>query len=146
MRPIERGPAPRANAEYGDAIFDSVDKLGRYCSYCERRLPTNLAVEHMSPMSLNEALKLDWINFLLGCVNCNSVKGDDDVAEEDVLWPDRHNTMRAIDYSAGGFVRAVEDLGYDLNRRTTGLLDLVGLHRHFADGYPDPAPKDLRWE
>ena len=100
----------------------------------------------MSPKLLNETLKLEWNNYLLGCVNCNSVKGVDDVADRDVLWPDRHNTMRAIDYSAGGFVRVVEDLSDELNRRTTGLLDLVGLHRHIAEGYPKPAPKDRRWE
>ena len=146
MRPIDRGSAPRAYAYYGDAIDDLAGRLGRYCSYCERRLPTNLAVEHMSPKSLHEELRLDWNNFLLGCVNCNSVKGDDDVAEGDVLWPDRHNTMRAIDYYPGGFVRAAEDLGDDLHRRSRRLLDLVGLHRHVADGFPEPAPRDRRWE
>lgn len=146
MRPIERGPAPRAYAHYGHAIDDLAMRLGRYCSYCERRLPTNLAVEHMAPKSLNEALKLDWNNFLLGCVNCNSVKGDVDVAENDILWPDRHNTMRAIDYSAGGFVRVAEDLDDELNERARGLLNLVGLHRHVANGYPEPAPRDERWE
>lgn len=146
MRPIDRGPVPLAYAGYGDAIDDLVNRLGRYCSYCERRLPANLAVEHMSPKSVNEALRLDWNNFLLGCVNCNSAKGDDDVAEGDVLWPDRHNTMRAIDYSAGGFVRVAEDLDDELNRRAKGLLNLVGLHRHVANGYPGPASRDRRWE
>ena len=74
MRPIDRGPAPRAYAEYGDSIGDLVDRLGRYCSYCERRLPTHLAVEHMAPKSLHEGRELDWCNFLLGCVNCNLSK------------------------------------------------------------------------
>ena len=100
MRPIDRGPAPRACTDYGDAIDDLMDGLGHYCSYCERRLPTNLAAEHMSPKSLNEALRLDWNNFLFGCVNCNSAKGDDDMAEGDVLWPDRRQHSRASDQAA----------------------------------------------
>ena len=146
MRPIDRGPAPRAYANYGDAIGDLVNRLGRYCSYCERRLPTNLAVEHMAPKSLHEALEVDWTNFLLGCVNCNSVKGDKDVADGDILWPDRHNTMLAIEYSPGGFVRVAEDLEDELNRRAKRLVNLIGLHRHVAEGYPEPSPRDRRYE
>ena len=117
MRPIDRGPAPRAYAEYGDAIGDLVDRLGRYCSYCERRLPTHLAVEHMAPKSLHEGRELDWFNFLLGCVNCNSTKGNKDVSDEDVLWPDQHNTMLAIEYSPGGFVQVAGKLDDGLRQR-----------------------------
>ena len=146
MRPIDRRSAPRDYANFGDAIDDLVDRLGRYCSYCERRLPTNLAVEHVAPKSLHNDLELEWTNFLLACVNCNSSKGDDDVADGDVLWPDRHNTMLAIDYSSGGFVRVAEDLDDELNRRAQGLISLVNLHRHVAEGYPNPTPRDRRWE
>jgi hypothetical protein len=100
----------------------------------------------MAPKSLHETLKLNWTNFLLACVNCNSVKGDEDIADRDVLWPDRHNTMLAINYSIGGFVRVAEDLGDELNRRAQRLVNLVGLHRHVAEGYPKPSPRDRRWE
>ena len=105
MRPVERGAAPREYARYGDAIDDLEERLGRYCSYCERRLPIGLAVEHMAPKSLHPDREVDWDNFLLGCTNCNSVKDVADVADGDILWPDRHNTMLAVAYSRGGFVR-----------------------------------------
>ena len=146
MRPIDRGPAPRVHTRYGDAIGDLAERLGRFCSYCERRLPTNLAVEHMAPKSVHEERELDWDNFLLGCVNCNSVKGDEDVPDGDVLWPDRHNTMLAIEYSSGGFVRVAGELGDELSRRARGLVDLVGLDRHVTEGWPEPSPRDRRWE
>ena len=145
MRPIDRGPAPRAYAEYGDSIGDLVDRLGRYCSYCERRLPTHLAVEHMAPKSLHEGRELDWCNFLLGCVNCNSTKGNKDVSDEDVLWPDQHNTMLAIEYSPGGFVQVAGELDDGLRRRARGLIDLVALDRHSAEGWPPPSDRDKRW-
>ena len=146
MRPVDRGPAPGVYVRYEDAVGDLVERLGRYCSYCERRLPTNLAVEHIAPKSLHGERELDWCNFLLGCVNCNSVKGTEDVADDDVFWPDRHNTMLAIEYSSGGFVRIAKELGDELSRRARGLVDLVGLDRHFAEGWPRPSPRDRRWE
>lgn len=52
MRPVERGDAPRIYRRYGDAIGDLEERLGTYCSYCERRLPVSLAVEHVVPKSL----------------------------------------------------------------------------------------------
>ena len=76
MRPVSRGAAPRTYSSYGDAIGDLEDRLGIYCSYCERRLPVSLAVEHMAPKSLHPDRELEWKNFLLGCTNCNSVKRD----------------------------------------------------------------------
>ena len=145
MRPIDRGPAPRAYGRYGDAIRDLEARLGRYCSYCERCLPTSLAVEHMAPKSLREERELDWWNFLLACVNCNSVKGDKDMSDEDVLWPDRHNTFLAIEYASGGFVRVAEELDDESRRRARGLVDLVGLDRHGTNGWPSPSKRDRRW-
>ena len=145
MRPVERGAAPRTYAQYGDAIGDLENRLGRYCSYCERRLPTSLAVEHMAPKSLHPDREREWSNFLLGCTNCNSVKGDTDVAEDHVLWPDRHNTMLALAYSRDGFVRFAEDLSPQLRRRAKALIDLVGLDRHGGHGKPEPTRRDRRW-
>ena len=145
MRPIDRGPAPRAYAAYGDAIGHLSERLGRYCSYCERRLPTHLAVEHVAPKSLHRGRELEWCNFLLGCFNCNSVKGDKDVSEENVFWPDRHNTIPAVEYSAGGFVRVSRGLDDRLRRRARSLVDLVGLDRHGARGWPRPTDRDWRW-
>ena len=147
MRPIERGPAPRVYAEYGDAIDDLVDRLGRYCSYCERRLPVSLAVEHMSPKDRHPDRELDWDNFLLGCTNCNSTKSNEDVSDDATLWPDRDNTLLALTYSRGGFVTLSEVvIGADLRARVSVLLDLVGLDRHIAHGWLRPTAKDKRWQ
>ena len=146
MRPVERGAAPRAYASCGDAIGDLEDRLGSYCSYCERRLPVSMAVEHMSPKSVYPGLELSWDNFLLGCTNCNSVKGDQDVADADTLWPDRDNPMLAIDYSKGGFVRVAGGLDPAILVRTQKLIGIVGLDRHKARNWPRPARKDKRWK
>ena len=146
MRPIERGPAPRSYAAYGDAIGDLRERLGSYCSYCERRLPASLAVEHVAPKSLYPDRELVWDNFLLGCANCNSVKGEKDVNDDDTLWPDRHNTMLALGYWKGGFVCVVQGLRPDIGRRARVLIDLVGLDRHDASGWPQPADRDERWK
>lgn len=146
MRPVERGAAPREYARYGDAIDDLEERLGRYCSYCERRLPIGLAVEHMAPKSLHPDREVDWDNFLLGCTNCNSVKDVADVADGDILWPDRHNTMLAVAYSRGGFVRLAEGLTPEQQRRARALIDLVGLDRHIGVRGQQPARRDQRWK
>ena len=95
MRPIDKGQAPRVYSAYGDAVGDLEARLGTYCSYCERRVPTGLAVEHKAPRNVHPGRELDWDNFLLSCSNSNSVKGDTDLADEDTLWPDLHNTLLA---------------------------------------------------
>ena len=150
MRPVERGAAPREYAKYGDAIGDLEERLGKYCSYCERRLPIGLAVEHMAPKKphrdhRDRDRELDWENFLLGCTNCNSVKGNTEVADADVLWPDRHNTMLAFAYSRGGLVRVAGGLTPDLQRRARALMELVGLDRHSQGEGGQPARRDQRW-
>lgn len=146
MRPVERGPAPRVYSRYGDAIGDLENRLGIYCSYCERRLPVSLAVEHVAPKSLHADRELEWDNFLLGCTNCNSVKGNTDVADDETLWPDRDNPMLAIEYSKGGFVRVAGSLEPMIEPRARKLVELVGLDRHKARGWPSPAARDKRWQ
>ncbi len=145
MRPVDRGPAPQKFTKYGEAISDLETRLGTYCSYCESRLPSGLAVEHMAPKSLCQKLELEWTNFLLGCMTCNSVKGDTDVSDNELLWPDRNNTALAITYSDGGYVGVADDLSDELRNRTRNLIELVGLDRHAAAGWPGPSGRDKRW-
>ncbi len=147
MRPVERGPAPRTYASYQDAADDLQKRLDVYCSYCERRIPVNLAVEHVSPKSLDEDRKTDWTNFLLGCTNCNSVKLDQATDNRRFLWPDQDNTLRAFQYTTGGFVSLAKGLPRGIPPKAARLMDIVGLDRH--PGNPNsrkPAPKDRRWE
>ena len=146
MRPVTRGPAPRAYARYQDAIGDLEDRLGTYCSYCERQLPASLAVEHVSPKSLDPAAERDWENFLLGCTNCNSVKGATPTAIADCFWPDRDNPVRALRYERDGSVQTRGGLPPAHVVMANKLVELVGLDRHGArPGAPKPAPRDKRW-
>ena len=146
MRPIDKGAAPAAYADYRDALNDLELRLGHYCSYCERRLGTGLAVEHKTPKGIHPDQALVWGNFLLSCVNCNSAKGQKDLGEGETLWPDEHNTVLAVDYERGGFVGVNSALDGDLAKRASALVDLIGLDRHIAEGFPEPAPRDNRWQ
>ncbi|MES2707094.1 MAG: HNH endonuclease signature motif containing protein [Verrucomicrobiota bacterium] len=145
MRPVSRGDAPRAYRKYEDAIGDLEERLGTYCSYCERRLPVSLAVEHVAPKSLDSSRKTDWANFLLACTNCNSAKGDQPTSEGDFLWPDRDNTLRAFTCESGGFVTVAASLPGSIGLKARALIDLVGLNRHKKHGWPRPARRDKRW-
>src|SRR4051794_31942297 len=108
MRPVRRGPSPRHVDfdDYRDAYPELVARIGRYCSYCERPILTQLAVEHIQAKVLPQYQHLvgQWENFLLACVNCNSTKGRSAVALADVLLPDRDNTFLAFHYSPDGRV------------------------------------------
>jgi uncharacterized protein (TIGR02646 family) len=137
MRPIRRGDSPRQGdfTNYRDALPDLVGRLGLYCSYCERRIPTQLAVEHIQPKSLpaNRALHGRWENFFLACVNCNSTKKDKPVNLDDVLLPDRDNTLAAYLYSKGGEIEVSPQLSAHAQQLAWATLTLVGLDRRSQD-------------
>lgn len=130
MRPIERGPSPQVYARYEDAKQDLVNRLGLYCSYCERRIATLLAVEHIQPKALPQYTHLEvvWENFLLACVNCNSAKGDQDVILADLLLPDRDNTFAAYRYDPLGAVEISTGLGSNTAKAESTLL-ITALNR-----------------
>lgn len=146
MRPIDKGVAPRVYEKYQDAIEDLESCLGCYCSYCERRFPALLAVEHVSPKSYDAKRATDWNNFLLGCVNCNSTKGDKRTNDQDFLWPDKDNTLTAFEYRAGGLVEPSPALSPQITQKAAALIDLIGLDRH--PGQPaakQPTDRDKRY-
>ncbi|MGI8580747.1 MAG: hypothetical protein ACR2KX_01000, partial [Chitinophagaceae bacterium] len=80
MRPVEKGDWPQQNGdnivytEYGQARGELINRIGDYCSYCENQI-TNPHLEHEQPKSVAPGIELNWYNFLLGCVSCNSSKG-----------------------------------------------------------------------
>lgn len=133
MRPIERGNSPQAHAfvNYRDAFPHLVSRLGAYCTYCERRIPTNLAVEHIQPKGLPQyaALIGRWDNFVLGCVNCNGTKTDKDVVLAHVLLPDRDNTAAAFAYTADGKVAPAHGLTTAQQQLAADTLALCGLDK-----------------
>lgn len=108
--------------------------MGRYCSYCERPISTQLAVEHVQPKGLPRyaGLKGRWDNFLLSCANCNSTKKDKDVALTEVLLPDRDNTHAAYVYPADGRVE-VATSAEGVRAQASATLSLVGLDKRISE-------------
>jgi uncharacterized protein (TIGR02646 family) len=109
MRPIIRGDIPKDentgepikfNA-YQDAKNYLIKNIGSYCSYCEQKINNALAVEHIKPKKHNRDLELSWHNFLLACINCNSIKSDTQINLTDYFWCDRDNTFLAFIYIDG---------------------------------------------
>lgn len=147
MRPVERGGAPKVYTNYQDAGPDLQERLGDYCSYCERQIETHLAVEHIQPKDPVPALRNAWTNFLLGCVHCNSSKGAQPVSVPDFLWPDLDNTLLAFEYSIGGIVKPSANISGPLQVKAQQSILLTGLDKD--PGIPDvkrrPTSSDKRW-
>jgi uncharacterized protein (TIGR02646 family) len=140
MRPISRGirpldsqGLPKIFGEYQQARGDLIDRLGEYCSYCEMHLDASLAVEHVQPKSLYPKLELEWDNFLLACVNCNSTKKDKDINLGDCYWADTDNTFHAFIYSEDGLVQPNPFLAEEAKAKAQLTLELLGLHRHLIN-------------
>jgi hypothetical protein len=134
MRPVLRSSSPQEQEfePYTKSLPYLVSRLGSYCSYCERHVQANLAVEHIQPKGLAQYAHLTgtWTNFLLGCVNCNSTKLNKDVVFEQLLLPDRDNTALAFDYPQDGSVVPSEfakNNGYEGLCKAT--LKLTGLDK-----------------
>jgi uncharacterized protein (TIGR02646 family) len=133
VRPVLRGNNPQA-ADYGnyrDAFGDLTGRIGMFCSYCERRIATQLAVEHIRPKGLPAYAHLQgrWENFLLGCVNCNSTKKDRDVVLANVLLPDRDNTAAAYVYTMDGKITFSGQLTVAQLTMAERTLALTGLDK-----------------
>jgi uncharacterized protein (TIGR02646 family) len=149
MRPVDRGNTPldlagqpKIYRRYQQARDDLIDRLGEYCCYCGMELDSSLAVEHVKPKKLHPDLELSWENFLLGCTNCNSIKGAKEVDLDDFYWPDRDNTMLAFEFLEGGVVRPHPDLTPQQRARAEATIKLTGLDRVPGN---DPEAKDRRW-
>ncbi|MDP8257272.1 MAG: HNH endonuclease [Candidatus Alcyoniella australis] len=133
MRPIRRNASPQNKdfKDYAAAQPYLISRLGSYCSYCERRIATQLAVEHIQPKGLPKYAHLSgrWDNFLLACVNCNSTKRDKDVVLSEVLLPDRDNTFAAYCYRQDGTVVVRNGLNSAVSSAAANTLKLVGLDK-----------------
>ena len=147
MRPVERGPWP-VDGDGAQKIYHPYDKakddlfcrVGEYCSYCERK--GDLHVEHVIPKKRCPGLKEFWANFLLGCVNCNSIKSNNNVSRNGYVWPDEDDTYTVFEYLEEGVVRVRGGLPEDVSARAHSLFELVGLGRSPGRG---ATRKDLRW-
>lgn len=133
MRPILRGPSPIVidYSDYTKAKPDLVARLGPFCSFCERPVTTQLAVEHIQPKGLAQYAHLigRWDNFLLACVNCNSTKKDKDVQPQQIYLPDRDNTFLAYTYLPNGIIEPSAALTAPQAAAAKKALHLVGLDK-----------------
>ncbi len=132
MRPIKRAEEPKKFKRYEDAKPYLVKNIGPYCSYCERSIPTLLAVEHIQPKGLGkyEHLRVEWTNFLLGCPNCNSAKKDKDVALGRFFLPDRDNTFVPFAYDEDGRVCPAAGLNLKQNKIAEDTIALCALNKN----------------
>ncbi len=129
MRPVARGENDKIFSKYQQARDDLIDRLGEYCSYCEVRLETGLAVEHVQPKSHKPGLLLDWNNFLLACGRCNSSKGSKDIQLDDYLWPDMDNTFVSFVYTNSGAVQINPEMDEQQHARAENTLALFGFEK-----------------
>ena len=142
MRPVRRGDSPRIDnySDYTDAKTELISRIGFYCSYCERKISTNLAVEHIEPKKGvygRPELKGSWTNFLLACVNCNSTKGDKQVVFDKLFFPDRDNTFFAFEYLADGRIVPAHSLNSQQEMIANTTLSLLGLDKELRESYDD---------
>jgi len=136
MRPVNKGSHPLGVdgipiifKDYSESRRYLIDKIGEYCSYCESRILTGLAVEHVQPKSSNPGLELKWDNFLLACTNCNSIKGAKNIELNDYVWPDADNTYELFSYDNSGIVKVKVSLDNDLKEKVEASIKLTGLDR-----------------
>lgn len=145
MRPVDKGPSPATYTRYQDAGSHLQERIGDFCSYCERQIETNLAIEHIQPKSQVPALRNSWDNFLLGCVNCNSSKGNTLVNLDDYFWPDADNTLRAFEYVRGGLVQPNPSLSAPMQKKAQVTIMLTGLDKYPGNAGREPTSSDRRW-
>jgi uncharacterized protein (TIGR02646 family) len=153
MRPVVRGEVPKnpdgtnkVYSDYANARRDLISRMGEFCSYCNMRLGTSLAVEHVQPKKHQSHLELEWSNFLLACTNCNSTKGDEIVDENNIgtfFWADIHNTHIPFLYDEDGRVSINKvQLTEEEQKKAQNTIKLVGLQK-YAD---TQEASDRRWK
>lgn len=137
MRPVNKGHKDTVYNPYNKAKRDLFEAIGPYCSYCERKIELGGAIEHVQPKSRVEEKECIWDNFLLGCVNCNSTKGDTDINDatiNDYAWPDIDDTYHLIKYDPITCLPSpADELSDNDRKRISKLIKLVGLDK--------PSPK-----
>jgi len=131
MRPVDKTSFSGNKTTYkpfNTAKDDLITTLGSFCSYCERAvIYPALAVEHIENKDTYPDKECDWSNFLLACVNCNSIKGKKSV--QAVLLPDRDNTFEVFLYLDSGFIQVKPNTGSTLALQAQALINLVRLDR-----------------
>lgn len=121
-----------------------IEAIGSYCSYCERPgYSAALDVEHMRDKYTHPKRMFLWRNFLLGCKNCNPVKGNKSILN--MYFPTISNTYDIFIYDNLGHVSINTTLltTQTEQNKAQRLIDLIGLDR--IPGHPNFSKKDTRW-
>jgi hypothetical protein len=151
--PIDNAGNPLEIVPHDAAKADLCIELGTFCSFCEKyNSRSALHVEHIFAKGaidihgtlIYDHLKHRWDNFLLACVNCNSIKSNKDIAISNPYMPHLNNLLRFIEVTQGGLVKIKNGVaGVDLTR-ANAFIELVGLDR--VPGHPRYSDKDDRWD
>jgi hypothetical protein len=159
MRPVVKSTrlnaakAPLEINPWRDAKKDLTDEVGTFCSFCGKyNSRSALHVEHIFGKKCKNAagtliydhLKYRWDNFLLACVNCNSIKDNKDIAVSNPFMPHKNNLLHFIEVIAGGLVRIKEGVNGVNRTRTEAFINLVGIDR--VPGHPNYSDLDDRWD
>lgn len=147
MRPVNKGKDLGRFKPYTDACSHLQERLGEYCSYCERWIAAAIEVEHVLPKKLNPSQKYRWNNFLLACKNCNTGKGAGQVIVTDYLWPDVDNTFLAFCYDDEGRAYPNPRLPPAILAKANATWALTNLNWHPDPTFPGmvvPSEKDHR--
>lgn len=148
MRPINKGSSPIRGdfASYHDALPYLIERLGNYCSYCEREYDSALTVEHIFPKIKQKHLEKRWSNLLLACNQCNPTKGDTDIAKigkKNFIWPDEDDTYHMMEYPAINAYRAAPAKGLSKKDalKVNNTINLTGINKS-TDKYKKTAYQD----
>ncbi|MCC6723827.1 MAG: hypothetical protein IT258_04915 [Saprospiraceae bacterium] len=130
---------------HGKAKDVLIDNIGKYCSFCEVPVPpkSSLEVEHIKFKDGYPNLKFYWGNFLLGCKNCNPIKGTKKFNLDKIHLPHCNNTFLSFEIRDDGFIQVNPALDDDEKSKAEKLSWLIGIERR--PGYPDYSRKDDRW-
>jgi uncharacterized protein (TIGR02646 family) len=146
VRPVDRGEANREYKEHSEASLDLIERIGRFCSYCEMPLPNSPHVEHIRPQKHYPELATKWDNFLLSCAYCNSRKKDKNFSLDEVCLPDTDNTFLAFSYYKGGIVKINSSLNEQQQQLATATMRLMKLDSHPGLIGKEPTGKDPRYQ
>lgn len=140
MRAVYKGTTTQVFTNWNQARDPMVARIGWYCSYCEMSVSQMIAIEHIVPRD-NGGAPLDWENFLLSCVYCNSVKKARNVSRAGYFWPDIDNTDLAFLYDK---TEAVVTVPGPTQVAAESTIDLTGLDR-MPGAANTPTNRDSRW-
>lgn len=145
MRPVDKAwytDNDETYRPYGNAKDDLIKALGPFCNFCERQgFSSALDVEHIENKHEFPSKQYHWSNFLLGCKNCNPIKGTKSVVN--VPLPHQNNTFVLFSYLESGLIMVNPAIDDGLKISAEKLIELVGLDRR--PGHPNYSNKDKRW-